>query len=100
MTVLTPDKQPVGSYVRQVPFASKSHQLQPGDMVYLFTDGYADQFGGEFGKKYNYKSFQKLLESIAHLSMNEQKKELRKAFIEWMKDREQLDDVCVMGVKI
>jgi serine phosphatase RsbU (regulator of sigma subunit) len=100
MTVLTPDKQPVGNYVRQVPFTSKSHQLQPGDLVYLFTDGYADQFGGEFGKKYNYKSFQKLLESLSNLSMNEQKKELRKAFIEWMKDHEQLDDVCVMGVKI
>lgn len=100
MTVLSPDKQPVGNYVRQVPFTSKSHQLQPGDMVYLFTDGYADQFGGEFGKKYNYKSFQKLLESLSNLSLNEQKKELRKAFIAWMKDHEQLDDVCVMGVKI
>ncbi len=100
MTVLTPDKQPVGSYIRQVPFTSKSHQLQTGDLVYLFTDGYADQFGGQFGKKFNYKSFQKLLESIAHLSMISQKKQLRKTFIEWMNDCEQLDDVCVMGIRI
>jgi serine phosphatase RsbU (regulator of sigma subunit) len=74
--------------------------VQPGDMLYLFTDGYADQFGGSSGKKFMYRNFIRLLTKISQLPVEEQHAELERMFDEWKGDLEQVDDVLVVGVKM
>lgn len=81
-------------------FTEKIVQLQPGDMLYLFSDGYADQFGGERGKKLMMKNFRMLLENISHLPVKEQREQLEKTFDEWRGHHEQVDDICVVGVRV
>lgn len=94
------DKQPVGKFDHKKPFTTHQLSLQKGDRLYLFTDGYADQFGGPKGKKYKYKQLEELLLSTAHLSLNEQKLALDKSFINWKGDLEQVDDVCLIGIAV
>jgi len=94
------DKQPIGSYAAQEPFTNKEYQLEKGDMVYIFSDGYADQFGGPKGKKLKYKSFKNLLIENSDKSMDEQEKQLNDLFENWRGALEQLDDVCIIGVRI
>ncbi len=97
----TPDKIPIGKYADEHKgFSLQTVQLKKGDQVYTFTDGYADQFGGEKGKKFKYKSFQKLLLSINKFPMEKQQQELDKIIEEWKGNFEQIDDILVMGVKI
>ncbi|MCW3075392.1 MAG: hypothetical protein JWO32_1, partial [Bacteroidetes bacterium] len=72
----------------------------PGDLIYLLTDGYADQFGGDNGKKFKFKNFKDLVLSISEKSMKEQKQILDETFEVWKGSLEQIDDVCVIGVKI
>ncbi len=74
--------------------------LQQGDAIYLFSDGFVDQFGGEFGKKFMTKKFRELLLSIQHLSMNEQKEYLLNTLIKWQGKHDQVDDILVIGIKI
>ena len=81
-------------------FTQENIKLHRGDTIYLFSDGFADQFGGEKGKKYKYKPFKQLLINIQNKSMMEQKKHLSHVFDEWKGDREQIDDVCVIGFKV
>ncbi|MFT5822509.1 MAG: serine phosphatase RsbU (regulator of sigma subunit) [Crocinitomix sp.] len=100
ISIAKPCKQPVGLFVKQHPFECKSYDLTPGDVVYLFTDGYADQFGGPNGKKFKYKPFRELILKGAVNPLSEQKNELQKSLRNWMRDVEQIDDICVMGVKI
>lgn len=66
----------------------------------MFSDGYADQFGGENGKKFKYKPFKKLLIENAKKPMKEQKEILLKTFIDWKGNYEQIDDIVVLGIKI
>ena len=66
----------------------------------MFTDGFADQFGGPKGKKFKYKQFTELLLNNCTMPLNEQCKILNQKFIEWKGDLEQVDDVCVIGIKI
>ena len=94
------DKQPVGDFERSFPFTNHEIQLQKDDCVYIFSDGYVDQFGGPKGKKLKSKPFRELLLSISHLPMNDQLKCLNQHFDSWKGDIEQLDDVCVFGVRI
>ena len=95
------DKMPVGKYHSEVSsFTLQKVELQKGDIVYSFTDGFADQFGGEKGKKFKYKPFQEILLKNASLDMEQQKNILDKAFENWKGDLEQVDDVLVVGVKI
>jgi tetratricopeptide (TPR) repeat protein len=95
-----PDKQPIGNYAEPKPFTTHTIQLAQGDSIYIFTDGYADQFGGPKGKKFMYKPFKELLLSIQNLSMDEQKNKLEKQFNDWKGPNEQIDDVCIIGVKL
>lgn len=81
-------------------FTNHSIQLQKDDCVYIFTDGYADQFGGSKGKKFKYNQFKDLLIANAHLNMDEQYNALNKAFMSWKGSQEQVDDVLVIGIKI
>ena len=69
-------------------------------MVYLFSDGYADQQGGEKGRKFLYKPFKRLLLENSDKSLDKQKEILDHQFKDWKGENEQIDDVCVMGVKI
>jgi ligand-binding sensor domain-containing protein/serine phosphatase RsbU (regulator of sigma subunit) len=95
------DKMPVGKgHDDSVPFTHTSVQLQKGDVIYTFTDGFADQFGGPKGKKFKYKQLERLLISIYNEPMNIQKHKIQEAFTTWKKDVEQVDDVCVMGVRV
>ncbi len=74
--------------------------LNEGDQFYLFTDGYTDQFGGENVKKFNRQRFRNLLLSLTDMPMNKQKKELSFSFDNWKGQQEQVDDICVIGVRI
>ena len=94
------DKQPIGKFDYRTAFTNHEIQLQDGDAVYVFSDGYADQFGGEKGKKFMYKPFKRLLTSISTLKVEEQKSKLFEAFQNWKGELEQIDDVCVFGVKV
>jgi serine phosphatase RsbU (regulator of sigma subunit) len=101
LTAYKPDKMPVGKYGDTLkPFTSQTLGIQEGDVVYIFTDGFADQFGGPNGKKFKYKQLQEKLIEIHLLPMEEQKKILGDIFESWKGNHEQLDDVLVIGVKI
>jgi serine phosphatase RsbU (regulator of sigma subunit) len=94
------DKQPISKGYKEKPFTTHEIKLQEGDIIYLFTDGYADQFGGEIGKKMKKAKFREKLMSIAHLPMHEQHQELHDFFNQYKGDYEQLDDVCIIGVAV
>ncbi|MCB9360990.1 MAG: SpoIIE family protein phosphatase [Flavobacteriales bacterium] len=94
------NKQPIGSFRSSQDFTSHTFNLKPNDTVYIFSDGYADQFGGEKGKKFKAKAFKELLLSIVSKTMDEQKIILDNAFEAWKGDLEQIDDVCVIGFKL
>ena len=96
------DKSPIGVNVDGIVDEYTNHviQLEPGDCVYIFSDGYADQFGGPYGKKFKYTQLRELLKTIWTLPPAEQRRKLERAFIEWRKDNFQVDDVLVIGVKI
>jgi len=81
-------------------FTNHTIQLQKNDCVYIFTDGYADQFGGPKGKKFKYNKFKDVLIEAAQLPIDEQYNILNKAFLDWKGTQEQVDDVLVIGVKI
>jgi len=94
------DKQPVGSYLESKPFTSQEIELKKGDCFYFFTDGFADQFGGPKGKKFKYKPFQQLLHENYQKPMSDQMAVLDDAFAEWIGDFEQVDDICVIGIRV
>ncbi|MBL1231913.1 MAG: SpoIIE family protein phosphatase [Flavobacteriales bacterium] len=94
-----PNKQPIGKTDNPLSFTTHEIQLQKGDTIYVFTDGFADQFGGPKGKKFMYKPFKELLLSIQNKTMEEQKIVLEQHFENWRGSLEQVDDVCVIGVR-
>jgi len=94
-----PNKQPIGAYLKLEPFTNHSIQLNEGDSIYIFSDGYADQFGGDMGKKYKTFRFRNLLLSIRDKDLITQKKLIEKAHFDWRRDEEQLDDICVIGFR-
>jgi ligand-binding sensor domain-containing protein/serine phosphatase RsbU (regulator of sigma subunit) len=94
------DKQPVGIYGHEIkPFTAHSMILKENVTIYSYTDGYPDQFGGEKGKKFKYRALNELLIKNAHLQMQFQKDKLHEAFAAWKGELEQIDDVCVVGIK-
>jgi len=95
-----PDKMPIAIYEKMDAFTTHEIQLEKDDMLYMFSDGFADQFGGPKGKKFKYKPFKRLLLDNANKSMIEQKEILNQAFEDWKGSLEQIDDVVVLGVKI
>jgi serine phosphatase RsbU (regulator of sigma subunit) len=94
------DKQPIGKFGTEKPFTNHKLEMQKGDAIYIFSDGFADQFGGVKGKKFMSKNFKKLLLSIVKEPMDKQRDLIDQAFEEWKGSVEQLDDVCVLGVRI
>jgi serine phosphatase RsbU (regulator of sigma subunit)/HAMP domain-containing protein len=96
-----PDKFAIGAFEPGTKnYTNHRVQLQRNDVVYIFSDGFADQFGGDRGKKFMYKQFKDLLVSISHLSMAEQRIALENAIESWRGSFEQIDDILVIGVKV
>lgn len=94
------DKQPVGKYYLEKAFTQHTFQLKKGDCIYLTTDGYADQFGGPKGKKFMYKPLKQQLLAIHAKPALQQKEILDKSFDIWRGALEQIDDVCIIGVRV
>lgn len=94
------NKQPIGSSLEPKVFNNHEVAAKSGDMVYLFTDGYIDQFGGPKGKKFMRKRFKELLQSIHKMDVKTQKLHLDNTIMEWMKEEEQLDDILVIGIRV
>ncbi|GAB4286347.1 MAG: hypothetical protein Kow0068_11930 [Marinilabiliales bacterium] len=101
------DKMPVAIHIIMEPFTTNELELKPGDTIYMFSDGFADQFGGKKGKKFMYKPFKKLLLQMQNESMNTQREKLDKAIEDWKafsnpytnEPYEQIDDIVVVGVR-
>ncbi len=100
LTVLKASRQPIGRYIKKEPFISKNLQLKKGDVIYLFTDGYYDQFGGENNKKMKIKALKSLLLNNHQESMSKQKDVFENYLNDWKGNNEQLDDITILGVKI
>lgn len=100
LITLEADRQPIGTYKFMKPFTTHEFQLEEGDAFYMFTDGFQDQFGGPKGKKFKSKQLLNEILSIQHLAMPDQKRYLNQAFQDWKGDLEQVDDVCLIGVKV
>ncbi|HEX8514949.1 MAG TPA: tetratricopeptide repeat protein [Bacteroidia bacterium] len=95
------DKMPVGMYHgEQKPFTKQTLGLRRGDIIYMLTDGYADQFGGPKGKKFKYRQLQQLLIENCALPLNKQKELLENTIEEWRGSLEQIDDILIMGIRV
>jgi len=100
ISTIKPNKQSIGKTENAVAFTTHEIEYKEGLQFYLFTDGFADQFGGEKGKKFKYKQLSQLLFSKHHLPLSEQSKFLDDEFTKWKGNLEQVDDVCIIGIKI
>ena len=90
----------MGKSEREIPFEELEMQLQKGDRLFLFSDGYPDQFGGEQGKKIKTKGLRNWYEGSLQLAPSEQLAYLKNAFLNWKRTEEQLDDVCILLVEV
>ncbi|MDA3823657.1 MAG: SpoIIE family protein phosphatase, partial [Bacteroidales bacterium] len=93
------NNMPVAFYDNMTDFTRHTIKLQKGDRIYLFTDGFPDQFGGPNGKKFMYKPFKELLLEVNERPMEEQRRILSMVFDEWKGNLDQIDDVLVMGLR-
>jgi serine phosphatase RsbU (regulator of sigma subunit)/Tfp pilus assembly protein PilF len=101
LTEVKPTKAAIGGWTdNESQFGNTRIDIKAGDTIYIFTDGYPDQLGGEKGKKIMTKKFREILLSIQHLGMEEQEKELDRIFNEWKGAHEQVDDVLVIGIRV
>jgi tetratricopeptide (TPR) repeat protein len=92
------NRQPVGISAGEViQFSGNGINISRGDIIYTFSDGFQDQFGGPKGKKFKQKSLERVFSEIATLSMTDQERRLKKIFFEWKGELEQIDDVLVIG---
>jgi len=94
------DKQPIGIHWEETEFRNQVVELKENDSVYVFSDGYVDQFGGDPRKKFMTHKFKELLLSVQSEPMEKQKQLIEETFELWRGNREQIDDVCVIGVRV
>ena len=100
LTEIKPDKMPVGvNAIEENSFTNHTIQLHQGDTIYIFSDGYADQFGGPENKKFKYGPLKELLIRISDKSMKKQRDELERVIDKWKGDEEQVDDILIFGIK-
>ena len=97
---IKPDKMPIAIYEKMDKFQTHEIQLQKGDQVFMFSDGFADQFGGPKDKKFKYKPFKKLLLENSKKTLEEQKYTINAAFEDWRNNTEQVDDVVIVSIKV
>lgn len=101
LEVIKGDRMPVGIHSEgSIMFSAHTMKLDRGDTLYLFSDGYADQFGGEQRKKYGSRRLKSMLAQLQNNIMHDQKEVLKKEFYQWKGDQEQIDDVLVIGIKL
>lgn len=93
-------RRSVGQHTSQTPFQVHHLDVLEGDCFYLFSDGFVDQFGGAKGKKFKYAAFRRLLLEHHQKPMEVQQRMLKQAFLDWKGELEQVDDVCVMGIRV
>ncbi len=93
--------QPIAIYIKERPFTNHEFQLKKDDIIYAFSDGYIDQFGGEYGKKFLKAKFKNLILGMPNKTMQEQKQVFESVFNKWIGTKhKQIDDILVMGIKI
>jgi serine phosphatase RsbU (regulator of sigma subunit)/Tfp pilus assembly protein PilF len=95
-----PNKQPVASSDNPILFTTQEIDIEKNDTIYLFTDGYVDQIGGEKGKKLMKKTLREIVLSLAENDIQSQHKIITDSFFNWKKQEEQVDDICFIGIKI
>ena len=101
VSVTKADRYAIGNHeTNSSPFTNHRFKRNKDEVLYMFSDGFADQFGGPNGKKYMYRQFRELLASISHLPLSEQKEKLENEFMNWKDHREQIDDILVIGMKL
>jgi serine phosphatase RsbU (regulator of sigma subunit) len=101
VVVCDPDRFSIGSFSHgEKKYTNHSVSLQKGDMLYVFTDGYVDQFGGANGKKFMKRRFRELLLEIAPLPPDAQHSRLNEVLITWMRRHDQVDDILVIGIRV
>ncbi len=94
------DKMPVAIHERMENFTTHTMQIEKGDVLYMFSDGFEDQFGGPLGKKFMSKALRQMVSSVCHLPMTEQKEEIDRIFEQWKGNLEQMDDVVLIGLRV
>lgn len=95
------DKMPIGIHIKcDTPFTNNMMEYKKGDVIYTFSDGYSDQFGGPSGRKFMVKNLKELLVKIHHLPMDEQKELLLQRLNSWQGNTSRIDDIVIMGVRI
>lgn len=97
---ISADKQPIGKFQNRKPFTNHNFILNEEDTIYIFSDGYADQFGGPKGKKFKYNQFKEVILSLQSQPMEQQKNILEKTIEEWRGNLVQIDDICVIGIRV
>jgi serine phosphatase RsbU (regulator of sigma subunit) len=101
LQIIEADRMPIGIHFKPThPFVNHNIEVNEGDMIYLFTDGFIDQFGGSHGKKLRHKPFQQILLDVYTQPVDKQKEDLLSYFSKWKGHYPQIDDVLVMGLKI
>ena len=101
LTVIHGDKNAISLFAsREIPYKNHVFSLEPGDIIYMFSDGMADQFGWKTGKKFKYKQMQELFLELNELPLEAQHMVVKKTFLAWKGDLEQVDDVLVLGIKV
>ena len=100
LTIIKADRQPIGIHIKEKPFTNNTFQLKKNDVLYMFTDGFADQNGGNKNLKYMMKKFKNLLLSNSDKPLTKQKQILETELDNWQGEEEQRDDITVMGIKI
>lgn len=98
--VLKPNKQPIGKFDHHKPFELQHYNLLPNDMVYMFSDGIQDQFGGPKNKKFKIGNLKKLLVKMSNLPSDEQLELLSMSFFDWQREYEQVDDLCFVAFRV
>lgn len=100
LTLLKANNKSIGGRENEAPFTTHEIKLEESALVYLYTDGFQDQFGGDKGKKLMFKRVKELIQNYCHLPLKEQKEALEKEFQNWMGNHEQIDDVLLIGIKL
>ena len=100
LTEYKADRMPIGFYPKKKNFTAHTIQMNKDDVIYLFSDGYLDQFGGPFGKKYTTKKFKQILTAISPGTMDDQLQLLENELKTWQGNNEQLDDILIIGIRI